>query len=128
MANGNEPATKADLNQLGEKLGADLNRLEEKLGADLNQVRDQLRSEFQHGLNQLGDQLRSEFQHGFDHLSESIHDSETRLLKAFYTFAESNQQRLSQVEGNTTAVIARLATLETRITEVEKRLNMPPAA
>jgi hypothetical protein len=32
------------------------------------------------------------------------------------------------VEGNTTAVIARLATLETRITEVEKRLNLPPAA
>jgi hypothetical protein len=31
------------------------------------------------------------------------------------------------VEGNTNAVIARLATLETRILEVEKRLNMPPA-
>jgi hypothetical protein len=61
-------------------------------------------------------------------IAESIHDSETRLLKAFYTFAESNQQRLSQVEGNTTAVIARLATLESRIIEVEKRLNMPPAA
>jgi len=88
-------------------------QLEEKMGANLNQ---------------LGAQLRSEFQHGFDHLAESIHDSETRLLKAFYTFAESNQQRLSQVEGNTTAVIARLATLESRIIEVEKRLNMPPAA
>jgi hypothetical protein len=102
MANDDAPATKADLNQLEEKLGADL--------------------------QQLAEQLRSEFQHGFDHLAESIHDSETRLLKAFYTFAESNQQRLSQVEGNTTAVIARLATLESRIIEVEKRLNMPPAA
>ena len=75
MANGNEPATKADLHQLEQTL------------------------------------------------AESIHDSETRLLKAFYTFAESNQQRRSQVEGNTKAVISRLATLE-----VEKRLNMPPAA
>ena len=102
MANGNEPATKADLKQLEDKFVADLNRLEE--------------------------QLRSEFQHGFGHLAESIHDSETRLLKAFYAFAESNQQRLAQVEGNTTAVISRLATLESRITEVEKRLNMPPAA
>jgi 4-hydroxyphenylpyruvate dioxygenase-like putative hemolysin len=102
MANGNEPATKADLNRVEEKLGAGLNRVEE--------------------------QLRSEFQHGFDHLAEAIHDSEMRLLKAFYTFAESNQQRLTQVEGNTTAVISRLATLESRITEIEKRLNMPPAA
>jgi hypothetical protein len=32
------------------------------------------------------------------------------------------------VEGNTNAVIVRLATLETRLLEVEKRLNMPPAA
>jgi hypothetical protein len=32
------------------------------------------------------------------------------------------------VESNTTTVIVRLATLETRILEVEKRLNMPPAA
>jgi DNA anti-recombination protein RmuC len=113
MGNGDEPATRADLQQLEAKLSADLNRLEAKLSADLNQQ---------------GEQLRSEFHHGFDHLAEAIHDSETRLLKAFYTFAESNQQRLTQVEGNTTAVIARLATLETRITEVEKRLNMPPAA
>ncbi len=113
MANGGAPATKADLNRVEQKLGADLNRVEAKLGADLNRVEEQ---------------LRSEFQHGFDHLAEAIHDSETRLLKAFYTFAESNQQRLTQVESNTTAVISRLATLESRITEVEKRLNMPPAA
>jgi chromosome segregation ATPase len=112
MGNGNGPATKADLKELEVNLGGDLKQLEVKLGTDLNQ---------------LGEQLRSEFQHGFDDLAESIHDSETRLLKAFYTFAEY-QQRLAQVEGNTTAVIARLATLETRITEVEKRLNMPPAA
>lgn len=57
MANGNEPATKADLNRVEEKLGADLNRFEE--------------------------QLRSEFQRGCDHLAEAIHDSETRLLKRF---------------------------------------------
>jgi hypothetical protein len=81
---------------------ADLKQLAVKLGADLNQLEERL--------------------------TERIHDSETRLLKAFYTFAESNQQRLAQVEGNTTAVIVRLATLESRIIEVEKRLNMPPAA
>ena len=75
MANDDAPATKADLN-----------RLEEKLGADLNQ---------------LAEQLRSEFQHGFDHLAESIHDSETRLLKAFYTFAQSTDaKRLATRPGS----------------------------
>lgn len=73
-------------------------------------------------------QLRSEMNHQYDDLKETLRDSETKLLQAFYSFAESNQQRLALVEGNTNAVIARLATLETRILEVEKRLNMPPAA
>ena len=35
---------------------------------------------------------------------------------------------LGQVEVNESAVVARLATLEIRLLEVEKRLNMPPAA
>ena len=74
------------------------------------------------------EQLRSEMQHQYDDLKETIRDSETKLLQAFYSFAESNQQRLALVEGNTNAVIVRLATLETRLLEVEKRLNMPPAA
>jgi hypothetical protein len=74
------------------------------------------------------DQLRAEMNHQYNDLVERIADSETKLLQAFYSFAESNLQRIALVEGNTTAVIARLATLETRLLEVEKRLNMPPAA
>jgi hypothetical protein len=46
-------------------------------------------------------QLRSEMQHQYDDLKETLRDSETKLLQAFYSFAES---------------------------KVEKRLNMPPAA
>jgi hypothetical protein len=34
--------------------------------------------------------------------------------------------RLAQVETNTNSVITRLATLKSRVTDVEKRLNMPP--
>jgi hypothetical protein len=79
-------------------------------------------------LQGVAEQLRSEMQHQYDDLKETIRDSETKLLQAFYSFAESNQQRLALVEGNTNAVIVRLATLETRLLEVEKRLNMPPAA
>ena len=67
-------------------------------------------------------------QHLYDDLKQTLRDSETKLLQAFDSFAESNQQRLVLVQDNTNAVIARLATLETRLLEVEKRLNMSPAA
>jgi hypothetical protein len=33
-----------------------------------------------------------------ERVMEAIHDSETRLLKAFYTFAETNQKRLAEGE------------------------------
>jgi hypothetical protein len=55
-------------------------------------------------------------------------DGETRLLKAFYDFAQTDQKRLTVVEDNENAFRSRLATLEDRVLNVEKRLNMPPAA
>ena len=80
MDNGHEPATKQDLNQL--------------------------RAEFQQDMSQL----RAEFHHGFDELKETLRDSETKLLQAFYTFAESNQKRLSEVERENAGLKDRLAT------------------
>src|SRR3954470_10783759 len=103
---------------------ADLQQAVEQLRSEMRETTEQVRSE----MRQTAEQLRSEFQHGFDELKESFRDSQTELLKAFYAFAESNQQRNSQLEVNSQAVIARLATVETRLLEVEKRLNIPPAA
>jgi len=73
MENGQEPATKADLNAL----------------------RDELR--------------------------EAIRDTETKLLRAFYDFADSNQKRLAEAERTGLVVFDRLAT-------IERRLNLPPAS
>ena len=53
-------------------------------------------------LQGVAEQLRTEMQHQYDDLKETIRDSETKLLQAFYTYAD--------------------------LTGVEKRLNMPPAA
>lgn len=80
MENGQEPATKADLNDLR------------------------------------------------DELIEVMRDTETKLLRAFYNFAESNQKRLSEVERTDLGILDRLATIERRVTEVEKRLNTPPTS
>lgn len=91
MENGHEPATKADLQQLGE-------------------------------------QLRSEFHHEFDDLKEAMRDGQTELLKAFYNFARTNDERSTATENEAASLKKRLAILESRVTGVEIRLNMPPAA
>lgn len=72
------------------------------------------------------EQLRSEMNHQYSDVVERITDAETRLLKAFYSFGESNNKRVIQLEGNEGAIRSRLATLEDRLMEVEKRLNIPP--
>ena len=41
-------------------------------------------------LNERMDILRSEMQHSLQDVNETIRDVETKLLKAFYSFAESN--------------------------------------
>ena len=68
MDDSNAPATKADL-------AAGLSALETRLN----------------DLNQRHDMLRSEMQHMYDNLVERMADGETRLLQAFYTFAQANQ-------------------------------------
>ena len=79
-------------------------------------------------LDQKVDQLRTEMNHGYSDIVERISDGETRLLKAFYDFAQSNQKRMTEIETNEAAMRSRLATIEDRLLQVEKRLNMPPAA
>jgi chromosome segregation ATPase len=62
-----------------------------------------------------------------DELIEAIHDAETKLLKAFYAFAETNQQRHTNLERSTNGLAERLATLERRVMDLEKKVNFPNA-
>lgn len=78
-------------------------------------------------LREVAEQLRSEFHHEFDELKETMRDGQTELLRAFYSYAQTNDERLSAVEQDSVPVRKRLAILESRITEVEKRLNLPPS-
>jgi hypothetical protein len=71
--------------------------------------------------------LRSEMQHMFDNLVERMADTETRLLQAFYGFADSINKRVLQREMNDALYLARFGTIENRLLEVEKRLHMPPS-
>ncbi len=64
----------------------------------------------------------------FAEFRELVTDTETKLLKAFYGFVESNQKRLEGIERDQGNLHERLAILERRVTEVERRLNIPPSA
>ena len=61
-------------------------------------------------------------------LSAVVRDSETKLLTAFHEFAKANQRRLSELEGSDATLKLRVGSIEDRLLEVEKRLNIPPAA
>lgn len=105
----NAPATRGDLVDLETRLTERLEQSERRL-------------------TEQQEMLRAESNHSYHDIIERISDSETRLLKAFYTYAQATNQRVTELEGNEAAIRSRLATLEDRILEVERRLNMPPAA
>jgi hypothetical protein len=62
-----------------------------------------------------------------DELLEAMRRIETKLLQAFYGYAKSNDGRVLEVEANEAVLRTRVATLESRLMEVERRLNISPA-
>src|SRR5215813_9331031 len=56
---------------------------------------------------------------------EAMRDIQTELLKAFYNFARSNEARLTEAERESAAVKERLAIVESRLTELERRIAFP---
>jgi hypothetical protein len=97
----NTPATKADLIALEERLNQNMGALEERLNQRMEEREERL--------------------------TETFRDMQTELLKAFYAVAETNQRRLTDAEREAAALKDRMAIMESRLTQVEKRLNMPPA-
>ena len=59
-----------------------------------------------------------------DELLEAMRGIETKLLQAFYGYARSNDSRVLEVEANEGLLRTRLATLESRVMAVERRLNI----
>ena len=70
--------------------------------------------------------IRDSMYHQYNVLVERISEMETKLLQAFYTYAESNQKRVAAIEIESAGLKSRLSSIEERLTHVEKRLNMPP--
>jgi hypothetical protein len=50
------------------------------------------------------------------------------MLRAFYSFAQSADVKFKETELDDIMLRQRLTAVEMRLTEVEKRLHLPPAA
>ncbi len=100
--------------------------------ADLHALRTELKVELKAELGALDQRIEGRMdtleQRVTDRFREALRDTETKLLQAFYGYAETNNKRFVQGEAATAMTVSRLTTLESRVLELEKRLNMPPAA
>ena len=96
MENGNQPATKQDIAEVRTEMKAEMKAMDDRMKAME------------------------------DRLIEAFRGSQTELLKAFYSFTESNRQRVSQLEGNQSSLITRVGNLEDRMTDLQLRTITPP--
>jgi hypothetical protein len=71
------------------------------------------------------DRLRADMKVREDRLIEVLRDNETKLSKAFCSFAQSNQTRMAEIETETSAIKGRLATVEQRLLLLERKVNFP---
>jgi chromosome segregation ATPase len=106
---------KAELEALESRLDQNLTAMEQRLGARI----DAQEQKFE-GRMDVRDERMREF------MSQLVHDSETKLLQAFYGYAESTERHLKQLDMSSAGLLVRVSTLESRVMEVEKRLNIPP--
>ena len=103
MDNRDAPATKGDF--------ADLKTEVAEIKGDLEDFRVEVNTRFE------------QFEHRMESLLEEM---QGHILTSIYRLAESSQQRLTQAESNQSSFNVRLATLEQRLTDLEKRIDMPP--
>jgi hypothetical protein len=101
-----EAANKRDLQDLEVRLDSRLEALETRL------------------LEQIGAAVSG----SEEHLKEFGRDLQTELRKAIYGCTETMTVRQDGADGKIVEMQERLKIVERRVSELEKRLNLPPAA
>ena len=101
-----QPATQADLKALEQRLEGKIDAAEQRLEGKIDTAEQRM----------------------LDKVGEMIHASETRILTAFYGYTESTNRRIRTVEMAGTTFFSRIGVVEDRVTDIEKRLNLPPAS
>ena len=78
--------------------------------------------------NEILTATKDDLQNLKDELLEAFRDGQTEMLRAFYSFAQSADVKFKETELDDIMLRQRLTAMESRLTEVEKRLHLPPAA
>jgi hypothetical protein len=118
------PATKGDLEDLETRLKGEISGVETRLKGEISGVETRLKGE----ISGVETRLKGEMSEAEARLTEKMRDMQTELLHAFYGFTESVQSRFKAQDDTESGLKHRLTVLEGRLLEVERRLNMPPAA
>ena len=72
--------------------------------------------------------VRTDIDRTLESLREAIQDSETRILRALYGYTQTIDIRLAETKLVQDSIERRVSVIEMRLLDVEKRLNLPPAA
>ena len=121
------PATKGDLEDLEARLKAEISGVDSKISGLETRLTGEI-SGVDSKISGLETRLKGEMSEVEARLTEKMRDMQTELLHAFYGFTESVQSRFRAQDDTESGLKHRLTVLETRLLEVERRLNMPPAA
>jgi hypothetical protein len=73
-------------------------------------------------------EVNTRFREFEERMEQSRHEMEGRIITTMYRLMEAVQQRQTQSDVNLQAFNLRMSTMERRMLEVEKRLDIPPAA
>lgn len=132
-ANGDHPATRADVRALEAKMEGRLQKSEERMEGRIRESEQrietviqaalaQIKADFTAGLAQMKTEL-------IESTQEFVRDSQTELLRGFEAFGGGFDIRMRKVQSDITNVDAgtdrRLLILERRMVEIEKRLQIP---
>jgi hypothetical protein len=87
--------------------------------ADLEEFRGEL-------VQQIGEVMDTRIRQSEERFAERLHDSETRLLKAFYQYQEHSDVRMRKMSADIsnmdTASDLRINNLERRVIEIERKI------
>jgi hypothetical protein len=84
------------------------------------------KAEFLEAMTQLRDYVDERFQTLKEYVDERTHDAETRLLRGFANYASTYELRMKKLSADVsninTATDTRLAIIEERLAEVERKV------
>jgi DNA anti-recombination protein RmuC len=120
---------KREIAQLRAEMSEQISRLRTEMSEQIAQLRAEMSEQISQLRTEMSEQiaqLRAEAQHQYEDLIEKIRDSQTETLKAFYSYAQTTDIKLKDGAAADASLRERVAIIESRLLEVERRLLMPP--